>query len=260
MTSMSERDRFFLINDSLNFRHMGGYTAADGRKTRADRLFRTGRFELDNQPDIDRFEALGIDQIFDFRSASERRNRPLQLLASVLPEIVELDISSGNIVPYITRLMREQPAHVDCKSEMTRMYYEMLDEALPRFQALFEYLFNCDGAVMMLCSTGKDRSGVAAALILAALGVAKTVIFEDYMLSARAYRDHEAQTFAKSFGVSSLLLDPELVRDVFTVHPEYLEALWKKAEEMGGTIDSFLEQCLGLNESALKDLRARFTE
>jgi protein-tyrosine phosphatase len=257
---MSERDRFVSINHCLNFRHMGGYPAADGRRTRADRLFRTDRFELDNQPDIDRFEALGIDQIFDLRSASETRNRPLELPVSVRPEIFDLDISSGNVGLYIGQLMSEQPVRVDFKSEMTRMYYEMLDEALPRFQALFEHLSNCDGAVMMLCSTGKDRSGVAAALTLAALGVSKTVIFEDYMLSAGAYRDHEIEAAESLLGVSPLPFDAELVRDSFTVHPEYLEALWKKVEEMAGTIDSFLQQCLGLNESALKDLRARFTE
>ncbi|MFC1822888.1 tyrosine-protein phosphatase [Thermodesulfobacteriota bacterium] len=256
---MTECERFLAIGGSLNFRHMGGYPEANGRRTRSDRLFRSGHFSLESQTDIDFFEDLEISLIFDFRSASESKRRPLVLAGNSSPEIMEMDISSGNMGPFIRRLVVEKKVEGDCRSEMRRMYYSMYDEAQTSFKKMFEGLLGCDGAAMVLCSLGKDRTGVASALVLAALGVSRDEIFEDYMLSAKAYRGLEID-LAMNSGLRLSLADAEFLKDAFTVYPDYLQTFWQRAEDTAGSIDEFLRKRLGFNGASVEKLRDKFTE
>ncbi|MBI1180369.1 MAG: hypothetical protein GC201_07405 [Alphaproteobacteria bacterium] len=250
--------RFVTIGGSLNFRHLGGYETAEGRLTRADALFRGGWFELDGDEDAARFEATGIRLIFDFRSPPERQKRPLGGRIRERADVVEVGISPGSMGPYLQSLRHLPPAEVDCKAAMTRMHYEMLEEGTPRFREFLQQLATVDGPVMIMCSTGKDRTGVATALLLSALGVPRPTVVEDYLISADVYRGRELD-FARSHGLEALGVDLELVRDVFTVHPEYLGAVWRRIDETAGSMDGFLAQTLCLTAADRERLTQTFT-
>jgi protein-tyrosine phosphatase len=251
-------DRFVRIGDSLNFRHLGGYRTGDGRITRADTLYRGGWFELAGERDADLFAETGIRHIFDFRSGPEREKRPLAGAIREQAEIVELGISPGSMGPYLQSLSRMPLAEVDCKGAMVRMHSEMLGEGTARFREFFGHLAEGDGAVMIMCSTGKDRTGVASALLLSALGVARDTVFEDYLISAEVYRGKEVE-FARNHGLERLGVDLELVRDVFTVHPEYLGAVWRRIDDTAGGMDAFLADAMGVTSDRRNMLRDRFT-
>jgi protein-tyrosine phosphatase len=251
-------DRFVSITDCLNFRHLGGYPTTEGRITRGDLLFRSGWFELSSAEDVRTFESLSIGKVFDFRSEPERERRPLQLAVANPPERVELGITSGSMGPYLQQIPGLDPSDVDCRREMIRMHSALLDEALPKYRELFVALLETTDPVLLLCSTGKDRTGVAAALILTVLGVPWETVLEDYLWSAHAYRGREL-LFAKNHGLDRLGVDLELVRDVFTVHPEYLDAVWEDAQRIGGSMANFFEQHLHLSAGDVARLRELFT-
>jgi protein-tyrosine phosphatase len=255
---MSGTARFVGIGGSLNFRHLGGYRARDG-VTRADALFRGGWFDLASAEDEDRFAAAGIRRIFDFRSPPERQKRPLSGKVARQADIVELGISPGSMGPYLLSLRDLPAAQVDCRGAMTRMHYEMLTEGTPRFRQFFQHLAASEGPVMIMCSTGKDRTGVASALLLSALGVPRETIFEDYMISAEVYRGKELD-FARSHGLEALGVDLDLVKDVFTVHPDYLEAVWRRIDETAGSMDRFLAEAMGLDADGRRRLQDVFLE
>jgi protein-tyrosine phosphatase len=91
--------------------------------------------------------------------------------------------------------------------------------------------------VLFHCAAGKDRTGVAAALILTAMGVAPSVVMEDYLLSNQFYRP-------PSLGVSHF---PDEVRDaILKVRPSYLEAALGAMIEVSGGADQYLEKALGI--------------
>ncbi len=251
-------NRFVPITDSLNFRHMGGYETVGGKITRGDLLYRSGWFELSTPHDVELFESLALAKVFDFRSEPERKRKPLILGVANPPELVELGISPGSMGPYLQQISNLPPHEVDCKREMIRMHSTLLNEGLPRYRELFAQLVQGSGPVLLLCSTGKDRTGVAAALMLTVLGVPWATIREDYLLSAQVYRGHEL-TFARNHGLDRLGVDLNLVRDVFTVHPEYLDAVWGSALSLGGSMESFLHQHLQLRGADIKHLREAFT-
>jgi len=243
----------------MNFRHLGGYAAADKRTTRADKLFRSCILELNNQSDIDRFESLDIEKIFDFRTPEERALRPLKLDLASPPEVIELPISAGNMGSYLTELKGNHPPAGAIKTRMAQWYTDMVLEALPAYQAMFQHLTQMEGGVLVICNTGKDRSGMAAGLILAALGVPGDTITEDFMLSAWAFRDVDV-AIKRYLRAHPLGADMGFMAEVFTVYPEYIESFRTQAAAMAGSFDGFLDQCLNMDAVALRNLRDKFTE
>lgn len=55
---------------------------------------------------------------------------------------------------------------------------------ISRYRKLFSLLQNEENIPLMFhCSAGKDRTGMAAALVLSSLGVDEETILDDYLLS-----------------------------------------------------------------------------
>ncbi|MBQ60811.1 MAG: hypothetical protein CMQ19_01920 [Gammaproteobacteria bacterium] len=259
MSASNQNDRFLPFAECMNFRHMGGYPAAEGRRTRADRLYRSCIFELNEPADFERFEALSITNIFDFRMPEEREKRPLNPDVAQRPDIHELQISSGNMGSYLTGLKGRKPEPGDIKTRMTQWYNEMPDEGISAYQTMFRHLEDSDGGGLVICNTGKDRTGMAAGLILAALGVPDEIINDDFMLSAWAYRDVE-MAMKRYLGTHPLGVDTGYMSEVFTVYPEYIDAFRARVAEMAGTYDLFFEQYLGLTDESRQKLRQKYTE
>lgn len=203
------------------------------------------------------FDNLGIGQIIDFRTTREREHKSITLDDYPDIRLHHLEISSGSMGAYLEGVAEMPPEAVDCKSEMIRMHETMLEEAIPGYRNLFSILANSDDPVLMICSTGKDRTGVAASLVLAALGVSRQDIYSDYMLSAHAYDGREIE-FARNHGLEALGKDLTLFRDVFTVHAEYLDAAWMYAEGLDGNIETFLTNQLAVDRAVTRRLQDKY--
>ena len=115
------QNQVFVSSDMPNFRHMGGYRAADGNQTQGDMLFRSGWIDLTDSESKGRFDALGIEQIFDFRTEMERERQPLFLPPPHSPDVIGLDIGHGNMGHYLQQISNIPTEEVDCKREMTLM-------------------------------------------------------------------------------------------------------------------------------------------
>jgi protein-tyrosine phosphatase len=230
-------DRFLRLGGSRNFRHMGGYSAAGGRVTRADRLFRSGWFDLGDEEQARRFDDLEIRQVFDLRTDLERERQPLRLNSSSV-DLIGLPITSGSMGAYLDSVSGLVPSEVDCRSAMVRMYREMPEQGGPALARLFKTLSDGEGGALIVCATGKDRTGLASALLLTALGVSPGDVLADYMVSADVYRGHEEE-FARQHNYEQRTgHDLGLFRDVFTVHPEYLHAV--ADGELGRLVDELV--------------------
>jgi protein-tyrosine phosphatase len=214
---------------------------------------------LNNQSDVDLFESLDIEKIFDFRMPPERELRPLKLNVATPPKVVELPISAGNMGSYLSELKGVQPPAGAIKIRMTQWYTDMVTEALPAYQTMFQHLALMEGGALVICNTGKDRSGMAAGLILAALGVPPDIVTEDFMLSAWAYRDVEL-AMKRYLGAHPLGADMGFMAEVFTVYPEYIESFRTQSAKMAGSNDGFLDQCLDMDKDVYQNLRDKFTE
>ena len=102
------------------------------------------------------------------------------------------------------------------------------------------------------------RTGVAAAILLAALGAHRDDIFDDYLISANVYAEH-AETLYYSMQFSSFGASFEIARDILIVHEEYLDAAWNEIRNTFGGIDDFIKVKLGLSDETRQQLREMYT-
>jgi len=164
---------------AFNLRDLGGYRAGDGRTLRWRTVFRADglhRIPAEVRPTLDR---LRWRTVIDLRTLAEvddgGYSRPgievvhLPVLRSTW-DAADLAAESGD---------PSDPAEV-----LAERYVEMSEQGSSAIAAAFELLASASRLpVVFHCSAGKDRTGVLAALILAALGVDEAQIAEDYSLS-----------------------------------------------------------------------------
>ena len=102
------------------------------------------------------------------------------------------------------------------------------------------------GAVLWHCSAGKDRVGVGTALVLAALGVSRKTVMEDYLATARftAPQTQEALRKLRKGGGSEQAL--QSLQVLMGVREQYLSAVFAVWEQEFGSMDGFFEAEMGL--------------
>jgi protein-tyrosine phosphatase len=249
MIGMRHPDRVLQLQGATNFRDLGGYPGRDGRPLRWRRLFRSDRLSGLTSADRTALAALGLARSFDFRGEAERAADPyhvpglvqhsLAIEPSVAQRMSDLERSGLRLTPAaMAELMNE-------------LYRRLIERESYRFAEFFEHLLADDGPVVFHCTAGKDRTGVAAALLLLALGVPRHVVLQDYLLTNEVYR--------RPAGDNNRL--PADVLDVlWGVRADFLEAALRVIETGDGGVERFFNQRLGLRPAARETLVRRYLE
>ncbi len=232
------------LEGAYNFRDLGGLKTEDNRFIKWGHLYRAGDLSTLTEWDVNYLKHLGIQTLVDFRTDEEVTAAPnvnLHFLKSV-----RLPITPGNLgVSSLKDLLHKQ--NDELKTFMTSLYQSLVteEESLSRYRNLFHLLqepFNTP--LVYHCSAGKDRTGMATALILYSLGVSEDIIFQDYMQSNVFLEDKYAH-YSKEY--------PNLT-SLFTVTPDFLEAAFDAIKENYGSISQFIEKTLHVDTQKLKEL------
>ncbi|MEN9631176.1 MAG: hypothetical protein RJA10_4404, partial [Pseudomonadota bacterium] len=109
-----------------------------------------------------------------------------------------------------------------------------------------------DTPLVFHCTAGKDRTGVAAALILLALGVPRDVVLQDYLLSNELYR--------RPPGLPHSDTPPEALAVLWRVQAGFLDAALDAVDADHGGLDGYLRHRLGVGPSARDVLRQRYLQ
>lgn len=244
--------RFVLLDGGRNFRDVGGYRAADGRTVRRGLLYRSGSLGRLTPAGEARLESLGIGTIIDLRSSEERASDTNARLtrAGMGYWARDYGFSQGNIVA----LMRDPANHTPAAARaiMLQAYRDFPREQAPGYRELFARLAaGGRGAVVVNCSAGKDRTGLATALVLTALGVPYPVVRRDFMLS------NGAPGMKSLAAAMTGVLPPGAVRPLLGVEPAYLDAAFAEIRRDYGSVDGYLRRELGVGPAEIRRLKAR---
>lgn len=252
-------ERFFTLGNTMNFRHMGGYLAANSQLTRADRLFRSGFLEGMNEQEGQMLLDVGIQTIYDFRSPLERDKNILNVNQGI--EVVELGMLVASVENLWSMLLEEGLNPAGAEKIMGERYRELTEEEIPGYRMMFQHMLSGSGGALVMCSFGKDRAGIASALLLGALGVSEGDIRRDYLLSSNAYANKEAAIakFEAFFNSQGLPVDREIVLPILDARNQYLDVAWNVMRSVSGSLDKFMSQQLGIDNSAREHLLHRFT-
>lgn len=247
------------LEGGTNFRDMGGYRAADGRRVRWGKLFRSGHSSHLTDDDRERVVALDIRTCCDFRRDEERVIEPNGLPESVC--IVGLPLMPGSAISFYERIASGDATPEDMAALMQTINRDFVRSNTEPFRGMFEQLLaQEEGAFMINCAAGKDRTGFGAAMILMALGVSEQDIVADYMLSLTYFPIHrELDRVRRKYVPPGGHFDKDVMLPMMEARGEYIAAALNEIRARHASREDFLLQAFGLGEAELRRLRARLT-
>lgn len=255
------------LEGAVNFRELGGYPAADGRRIRHGLLYRGGNLdELRSPADRATLSGWHLQVILDFRSEGEREKHPdpvvpgaayHRVCAMRMQDGTEMDFSSTGI----ERLAAEKAAFEKAAGHPVHDYdwftvlYRQMPFGNPAYRMLFQLVETRRVPLLFHCTCGKDRTGIAAMLLLLALGVSREEALADYMLT-NVYRRQiiEKSLRGKSPEERRLLLSVEgvdeamgagAIDEILVRYPSY---------------EAYFQAEFGLDEARLAALRNFYLE
>jgi protein-tyrosine phosphatase len=138
---------------------------------------------------------------------------------------------------------------------MAGSYRSIAQQQAPSYRELFARLTGpARGPVVVNCSAGKDRTGVATALVLTALGVPYDTIRQDYLLSNGAYG---MDTLKRDLSSPMAALAPDAAAALAGVDGSYIDATFSALREQYGSVENFMRQELGVGPHQIAILKAR---
>ncbi|MHB8330204.1 MAG: tyrosine-protein phosphatase [Acidimicrobiales bacterium] len=176
----ADPSRHIALRGCCNFRDLGGYPTADGRRTCWRRLFRADGLAWLTDGDLEILTELGVRSVIDLRTPLEMETRGRFR--------DDVDGVAYHHLPLTDTLPGEEqvPAWDDTAFVSSR-YATMLRDGADTVTRAVTMLADADNLPAVFhCSVGKDRTGVLSAVVLGLLGVPDEVIVEDYALSASA--------------------------------------------------------------------------
>lgn len=166
-------DRHVAFDRLHNFRDLGGHRTDDGRTVRWRLLYRSDSLGKLAGADLDRFHALGVGTVIDLRYPWEIAAR------GRAPQIDGLAWHNLSIEhrPYDQATIEE---NVDPWRYLADRYAEVAEDGVAELRQALEVIAATEAPLVFHCASGKDRTGLLAALLLALLGVDEEQIVADF--------------------------------------------------------------------------------
>ncbi|MDR0988057.1 MAG: tyrosine-protein phosphatase [Prevotellaceae bacterium] len=233
-----------------NFRDMGGYHSYSTRKEiRWGMLYRSGQLETAGQHAFRKLKNLGIKTVIDLRTPLEAASTP------TLPDhfnVVHIPLPTIEVEPLLKGIQQKSIRSDTVYRIVERMERTLVMNSTDEFRRLFDVLLNEDNYPLVIhCTTGIGRTGLASALILFALGVDSDMVMDDYRLSNIYYNIPRASRYVYSLPVRS----QEAVTTLYSARENYLNAAKNEIESHYGNIDTYLESGVGLSKEEIKKLQ-----
>ncbi|WP_317766660.1 tyrosine-protein phosphatase [Pediococcus ethanolidurans] len=257
-----EKQRVLPIQSGLNFRELGGYPTKDGKTIKWQKILRSGYLSVLTKKDQNYLLDYGLRYVVDLRSDYEITRNPdprmtdvQQIPASVYPFS---NRPSTSFSQFFKRLFHKDA--VKKPSALSDPYELMVldSHAQGAFRKLFQALLKNEEpnkAVLFHCAAGKDRTGIAAFLILSALGVDQKTIEEDYLLSNKVLF---GTTTVKTEATNNTAINRMNQARNVDLHSLRLAA--KAITSEYGDMINYLNQAMVLSNDDIAELKRLYTE
>jgi protein-tyrosine phosphatase len=245
------KNRILPFNGIHNFRDYGGYATATGERVRSGLLYRSGQHREAYVSDLATVAALDLVSVIDLRGDRERAAYPCprhpEFGAAVLFAEGETSghVADGTIKEFIVTEAQAYAAMMDIYRGMP-----FRGPLIAVLTSYFAALAERPGASLVHCLAGKDRTGMAVALLHDMLGVHRDDLLTDYLLTNTA-GNIEARIAAgaapvrNSFGPD---MTDDAVRVLMSVDAAFLETAFGQIELRYGSLENYRMNALGITE------------
>ncbi|GAC56967.1 putative protein-tyrosine-phosphatase [Gordonia hirsuta DSM 44140 = NBRC 16056] len=247
-----------------NLRDLGGWAGADGRPVRPGRVFRSTDFRAVDGQAQQQLSRLGLRTIYDLRSAAERQALPDPALDGVAGIALDVLADDRDAIPADFLQLFADPAvvaHLDADAGgkaadlMAGVYRRFVstDSARSAYRRLYLGLLGADrGPALFHCTTGKDRTGWAAASFLSLMGVDRDDVYRDYLETNERLLPALTPVFDAFAAAGG---DPEVLRPLLGVQRDYLDAAFDEMASTYGNVTGYFARGLGIDADAQGRLR-----
>ncbi|MCS5688191.1 MAG: tyrosine-protein phosphatase [Acidimicrobiales bacterium] len=187
------------LTGAMNCRDVGGYPAAEGCRVRTNAIFRSDRLSQLTDDDREELAGYGIRTVIDFRTSAEA-TRDVSLLWSTVTTHAPLPIGDeiAQQQEFVDRIRSGEITSITV-DDVTDSYLEMLSDSGHQFASFLELVTDLDcWPLLFHCTAGKDRTGIAAALILELCGVDRDLVLDDYELTNSLRSDRRIEQLRSS--------------------------------------------------------------
>lgn len=233
-----------LLQGASNFRDVGGYLTASGQRVRRGQVFRSDHLAGLSDSDVARLQALGVSHSLDFRGVAEYTVTPYDIPGI---ERVALTIEP-TVIARMQALVAQGivPTTEETVELMRETYRDFVNRNAGTFGRFLKHLLEQPTPQVFHCTAGKDRTGFAAALLLSALGVDRSTIEHDYLLTNQLYR-RDARLEGQGH--------PHVMKVLWQVQPEFLQAAYEAVDSQHGGMRDYLHGAIGLTPQELLELQ-----
>lgn len=265
------------IQNNNNTRYLGGYKNNIGRTVLKSRLIRSGSPSGFSDEDIQiLLNDYSLVKIIDFRTATEIETMPSK---ENIPGVEYIHLGLIDETDYNENIHKVNPLqHHNTRiqvfyalggtaeaviADLEKTYINLVTSTYSQnaLRQFFEILLECEeGCIIFHCTGGKDRTGVAAALILSVLGIDWETCLADYMLTNEFWEDFIEQEME---GVRTETDDPDVLKGVrlfLTANIQFMNRMLEEIEYRYGSMQTYISDVLLLSDDKIAKLIKLYTE
>ncbi len=238
-----------LLQGASNFRDVGGYRNAEGRRVRRGHVFRSDHLAGLTPKDLGQLQTLGVQHSLDFRGVAECTNTPYDI-----PGVQRVALTiEPTVIARMQALVAQGivPTTEETVELMRETYRNFVTHNADTFGLFLKHLLAQPTPQVFHCTAGKDRTGFAAALLLSALGVDRPTIEQDYLLTNQLYK-RDARIEGQGH--------PHVMQVLWQVQPEFLNAAFEVVDAQHGGMRGYLHGAIGLGQQELAELQRLLLE
>lgn len=237
-----------------NFRDFGGYKVRCGAQVKKGMLFRSATLANATGEDLEKIFACGIRTVCDLRTHRERSAKPYAIPAGSDARYFHIPIKvrqhdESCIFLRLFSLVFGKARRMDFSETLREIYQELITDFSSEFSQILKLVSEKSNLpVLIHCTGGKDRTGIACALIQSALGMPARTVEYDYLISNERLRTMKTDVLKKLRFLFLMGVSRNKFLPIFEARSEYLDAAYGRIKNEFGTVDEYLRHGLGLTE------------
>jgi protein-tyrosine phosphatase len=245
-----------------NFRTVGNIKNIDGRTLKQGKFYRSGNLYKLKKSSFEELKNLGIKEIIDLRNSKEIAQKPDNLPVGINYKNYSAFEDEGDQLDQAKKLVLKGKVNgADANKRMLDFYKDYVTENPEVIKKIITEILDSDQPILYHCTAGKDRTGITTALILTILKFDKETIYNDYLLS----NNYRKKLINKRLHLANNLhflypkMDVKVLEKLSWVETDYLDASFNEINNKYGSIDTYIQQVLGISENKRQEYIQKFT-
>ncbi|NDV83791.1 tyrosine-protein phosphatase [Bacteroides sp. 51] len=246
--------RVVKMEGAVNFRDIGGYKTKDGREVIKNRIYRAADISRLTDRDMEKLAERRIYTVIDFRGKKESAMAPDRLLPGTDYTLCPAGSDNLPSTKDLAEMLKDENFLLSMYGAPSMQHYGS------RYKPMFQKLLSLSDsdALMYHCTGGRDRTGMATALILYTLQVPMDIIEADYVASNIYLAPANKNMYKSMIELSGL--SEEEITERMKLRPELLQNFFAAIKESYGSVENFMEKELGVGAGERAFLIRKFTK